>query len=73
MTPPAFDQPSAARYAVPSIAIPSEETVLAVIAAGMELCAPCSGTRGIRAAYLGLALIVGVRTINLPRVSRIII
>ncbi len=61
MTPPAFDQPSAARYAVPSIAIPSGETVSAVIAAGMELCAPCSGTGppGIRAAYLGLALIVG--------------
>jgi len=72
MRPPAVDQPSAARYAVPPIAIPSGETVSAVIAAGWN-SGPDAQAAGIRAAYLGLASIVGVDTINLPRVSRMII
>jgi hypothetical protein len=72
MTPPAVDQPSAARYAVPPIAIPSGKTMAAVIAPGWN-SAPGAQAASIRAAYLGLALIVGVRTINLPRVSGMII
>jgi hypothetical protein len=49
--------------------------VSAVTAAGTELCALILRLRrsGHPMAYLGLALIVGVRTINLPRAAAMII